>query len=73
MFDDVSYLDNGFPGRGVVKAFEEMTVEEFALWREDYYLGLMAFSPFGKNEHGEDLAPHGSSVHGVAKLRPEDQ
>lgn len=68
-----SYFDDRFPCRGVVKPFEDMTEAEFLLWREDYYSGLMAFTPFGKDADGNDLAPHGWSVHGVPKLRPEDR
>jgi len=54
-----------------------MTHEEFARWREDYYLGLMV-CPFG---HGYDEfghvvyphAPYGMSIHGVPKLHPDDE
>ena len=68
-----SYFDDKFPGRGIVKPIEEMTVEEFAEWREDYYLGLMAFTPFGKDDNGRDIVPYGMSVHGVPKLHPDDE
>ena len=59
------------------KTFDEMTAEEFAEWREDYYLGIMA-CPFGHeyDEFGRTVFPHvpyGMSIHGVPKLRPKDQ
>lgn len=59
------------------KPVSEMTPEEFAEWREDYYLGIMV-SPFGQHfDRGGnviyDNVPHGMSIHGVPKLRPEDQ
>lgn len=59
------------------KTFDEMTPEEFAEWREDYYLGIMV-CPFGQDldEHGHVIypcVPYGMSVHGVPKLRPDDQ
>jgi hypothetical protein len=73
MGSDGTYFDDRYPERGVVMPFDAMTEEEFGQWREDYYLGLMAFTPFGKDENGEWLAPHGMSEHGVPKLRPEDQ
>ncbi len=68
-----SYFDARYPGRGVVKPFSEMTEAEFMEWREDYYLGLMGFTPFGRDENGNDIAPHGMSIHGVPKLRLEDE
>jgi hypothetical protein len=55
-----------------------MTASQWAEWRRDYYLGIMA-SPFGI-EAAESLtgrwimrAPHGMSVHGVPKLHPQDK
>jgi len=52
--------------------FEFMTVEQFAEWREDYYLGLLV-SPFGRDDDGKDIVPHGMSIHGVPKLHPDDE
>jgi hypothetical protein len=58
-------------------AIDKMTPQEFAEWRELYYLGIMA-CPFGQDFDASGsviypLVPHGMSVHGVPKLRPEDQ
>jgi hypothetical protein len=56
---------------------DEMTPEQFAQWRECYYLGIMC-CPFGQeiDAAGHIVytnVPHGMSIHGVPKLRPEDQ
>lgn len=57
----------------------QMTPEEFAEWREGYYLGIMV-CPFGEAyEFGTfgpivyPVAPYGMSVHGVPKLHPDDE
>ena len=65
------FFDPAFPDRGVCLPFEQMTPEQFAAWREAYYDGLIV-SPFGRDADGNERAPHGISIHGVPKLRPED-
>jgi hypothetical protein len=73
----VDYFDPRFPGRCIPLPFDQMTPEQFAEWREDYYLGIAA-CPFGY-ELDEQCrivypnVPHGMSIHGVPRLRPEDQ
>lgn len=50
---------------------EEMTSEEFAEFRDDYYESA-SLCVFGLDSNGQLIAPHGTSVYGVPKLRPED-
>jgi hypothetical protein len=73
MDDFISYFDPQFKGLGVCLPFEEMSAEQFAQWREDYYAGLIAHYVFGYDDNGQPNAPHGWSIHGAPKLRPEDQ
>jgi hypothetical protein len=70
--DDVSYFDPDSPGRGVCLQICEMDEEQYALFAEDFYAGLIAPDVFGVDANGEPIAPHGMSVHGVPRLRPED-
>jgi hypothetical protein len=48
------------------------TAHDWREWMEEYYLGLCC-SPFGYESPGVSHAPWGMSIHGVAKLRPQDE
>jgi hypothetical protein len=64
--------------RQVRESVAQMTPEQYAQWKEDYYLGMM-YPPFGcDNDDGKgfdkyNMVPHGMSIHGVPKLHPDDE
>jgi hypothetical protein len=71
--DYVDIFDPRFPNRGVCLPLEQMNLEQLEFFRECYYLGLIAPTVFGTDADGTPTAPHGWSIHGAPKLRPEDQ